>query len=160
MSERTYFPAENQVGVLDKSKRLLLKFKQALEIVQEQEGDSSADSDLSELTTQITECVEGLNSLKEVAVVYTDSADGENPGRKTIYLKNHDNICGYDVSGQGAYNLIMLSKWGKVDIGAAAKQMNLNSSGRVQVNDEEEVAYVSDLSKLETRITALEGKGG
>ena len=65
--------------------------------------------------------------------------------RKTIQLNNYDSISGLDTEGNG-YNLAMISKWNKADFGSASIQMNLNSSGRVTVNDTEEIAYLSDVA--------------
>ena len=78
----------------------------------------------------------------EKAVKYQEFEDGT---RKTIQLANHDTISGLDTEGNG-YNIAMVSKWNKVDLGSANIQMNLNSSGRVTVNDTEELAYLSDVS--------------
>ena len=75
------------------------------------------------------------------AVKYTEFGEG----RKTIQLDNYDSLSGLDTEGQG-FNLAMVSKWNKADFGSAGIQMNLNSSGRVTVNDTEELAYMSDIA--------------
>lgn len=69
--------------------------------------------------------------------------------RKTIQLANHDNISGVSNTGDGA-NLIMLSKWDKVDVGSTKYQMNLNSpDGVVQINDEKVVATTDQIPSVE-----------
>ena len=93
-----------------------------------------------------------INSIEdEIAnkVGYVDISTAENPNRKSIVLSNHDTILGTTTSG-GTVNIAMVSKWGKVDLGSAQAQMNLNTSNRVQVNDKEEVAYVSDVESAMT----------
>lgn len=59
--------------------------------------------------------------------------------RKTIQLANHDTISGIDTKGSG-HNLVMLSKWDVADFGAAGVHMNLNSSDKVTINDNDHVA--------------------
>ena len=93
-----------------------------------------------------------INSIEdEMAdkVGYVDISTTENPNRKSIVLGNHDTILGTTTSG-GTVNIAMVSKWDKVDLGSAQVQMNLNTSNRVQVNDKEEVAYVSDVESAMT----------
>lgn len=97
--------------------------------------------------------------------VYQKFSAGADPAeRKTIQLANADSISGVSTSGGGA-NLIMMSKWDKVDIGSVNYQMNLNSpSGVVQINDEKVVAttdQIPDVTKFvtnETLQTAVDGK--
>ena len=80
----------------------------------------------------------------EKSVKYKDfTYNGET--RKTIELENYDSLSGLDTNGNG-YNLAMVSKWNKADFGSGNIQMNLNSSGRVTVNDTEELAYLSDVA--------------
>ena len=87
--------------------------------------------------------------------VYQKFVAGADPAeRKTIQLANADSISGVSTSGGGA-NLIMMSKWDKVDIGSVNYQMNLNSpSGIVQINDEKVVAttdQIPDVSVLASK---------
>lgn len=97
--------------------------------------------------------------------VYQKFVAGADPAeRKTIQLANADSISGVASTGGGA-NLIMMSKWDKVDIGSVNYQMNLNSpSGVVQINDEKVVATtdqipdVSDFATVESVQTGLESK--
>ena len=90
----------------------------------------------------------GLATKQEVGdyPVYQKFSAGADPTeRKTIQLANADSISGLSTSGGGA-NLIMLSKWDKVDIGSVNYQMNLNSpSGVVQINDEKVVATTDQI---------------
>ena len=90
----------------------------------------------------------GLATKQEVGdyPVYQKFSAGADPAeRKTIQLANADSISGLSTSGGGA-NLIMLSKWDKVDIGSVNYQMNLNSpSGVVQINDEKVVATTDQI---------------
>lgn len=93
----------------------------------------------------------------ENKVEYSDIVDAQNPNRKAIILANHDTILGTSTSG-GTVNIAMVSKWDKVDLGSASMQMNLNTANRVQVNDSEEVAYVSDVEQaVENANAQLEG---
>lgn len=97
--------------------------------------------------------------------VYQKFVAGADPAeRKTIQLANADSISGVSTSGSGA-NLIMMSKWDKVDIGSVNYQMNLNSSsGVVQINDEKVVATTDQIPDVanfvtnETLQTAVDGK--
>lgn len=78
--------------------------------------------------------------------VYQKFVAGADPAeRKTIQLANADSISGVASTGGGA-NLIMMSKWDKVDIGSVNYQMNLNSpNGVVQINDEKVVATTDQI---------------
>ena len=87
--------------------------------------------------------------------VYQKFVAGADPAeRKTIQLANADSISGVASTGGGA-NLIMMSKWDKVDIGSVNYQMNLNSpSGVIQINDEKVVAttdQIPDVSILASK---------
>lgn len=68
-----------------------------------------------------------------------------NGDRKFILLNNFDNIVGKDTKGT-AHNLIMVSKWDKVDVGAPGLQLNLNSSDRPTINDKDPIVVESDLA--------------
>lgn len=78
--------------------------------------------------------------------VYQKFVAGADPAeRKTIQLANADSISGVSTSGNGV-NLIMMSKWDKVDIGSVNYQMNLNSpSGIVQINDDKIIATTDQI---------------
>ena len=94
-----------------------------------------------------------------VYVTYTDIATDDNPGRKGIVLKNHDTILGYTNDNSATYNIAMISKWNKVDLGTSSLELNLNAlNGKVTVNDSMTLATTDDLSKLEAKITELEQK--
>lgn len=91
----------------------------------------------------------------EKAVKYEDTATEQNPGRKTIFLNNYDNICGKTTDGS-AVNIAMVSKWNKVDLGSSSVEINLNGSAeRPTYNDTEEIAYVSDVAGLSNTLEAL-----
>ena len=91
-------------------------------------------------------------------VKFTEFSAGVDPAkRKTIVLENFDTISSKDTKGQG-HNLLMLSKWDKVDIGAPGVIMNLNTKDRIQVNDEDSVALKSELDAVSEKVTTAEGK--
>lgn len=81
----------------------------------------------------------------EKAVKYEDTATEQNPGRKTIFLNNHDNICGKTTDG-GSVNIAMVSKRNKVDLGSTAIELNLNGSAEHPTyNDSKEIAFLEDV---------------
>ena len=92
-------------------------------------------------------------------VTYSDFEYG-GAQRKTIQLANYDSISGVGTDGQG-YNIAMVSKWDKVDLGTNSLTMNLNSlNGEVQINDEKIVATVDqipDVSGFATKTEVTEG---
>lgn len=94
----------------------------------------------------------------EKAVKYEDTATEQNPGRKTIFLNNHDNICGKTTDGS-AVNIAMVSKWNKVDLGSSSVEINLNGSAeRPTYNDSKQIALLEDVhGNMET--IALVKKG-
>lgn len=85
------------------------------------------------------------------------SAEVDPAKRKTIVLENFDTISSKDTKGQG-HNLLMLSKWDKVDVGAPDVIMNLNTKDRIQVNDKDSVALKSELDAVSKKVTTAEGK--
>lgn len=92
-------------------------------------------------------------------VTYSDFEYGD-AQCKTIQLANYDSISGVGTDGQG-YNIAMVSKWDKVDLGTNSLTMNLNSlNGEVQINDEKIVATVDqipDVSGFATKTEVTEG---
>ena len=89
--------------------------------------------------------VDAVESKVENKVDWTDVSTGENPGRKSIILGNHDTILGTTTSG-GSVNVAMVSKWDKVDLGSAQVEINLNGSAdHPTYNDTEELAFLSDV---------------
>lgn len=79
------------------------------------------------------------------AVKFVDISTEENPGRKAIVLENHDPVLGKPTEGN-AKNLIMMSKWNKVDVGTAEYEINLNGSAeRPTYNDDVELALKKDV---------------
>ena len=78
-----------------------------------------------------------------------DIATKENPNRKAIVLKNHDTILGTTTEG-ATQNLIMMSKWNKVDVGTTSNELNLNGSAEHPTyNDEKELAFVDEIPSVE-----------
>ena len=89
--------------------------------------------------------VDAVESTVENKVDWTDVSTGENPGRKSIILGNHDTILGTTTSG-GSVNVAMVSKWDKVDLGSAQVEINLNGSAdHPTYNDTEKLAFLSDV---------------
>lgn len=81
----------------------------------------------------------------EKAVKYEDTATEQNPGRKTIFLNNHDNICGKTTDGS-TVNIAMVSKWNKIDLGSSSVEINLNGSAeRPTYNDSKQIALLEDV---------------
>lgn len=116
------------------------------------------------MTTAVDEKLAGKQDAGDYPVYQKFSAGADPAERKTIQLANADSISGVSTSGGGA-NLIMMSKWDKVDIGSVNYQMNLNSpNGVVQINDEKVVAttdQIPDVTKFVTNEalqTAVDGK--
>ena len=85
-------------------------------------------------------------------VDWTNISTEENPDRKAIVLKNHDTLLGTDTKGQ-TYNIGMISKWDKVDLGTVSLPINLNGSAEHPTyNDEKEIAFVDDINNVEINI--------
>ena len=98
-----------------------------------------------------------IPDMKDV-VKFTKFSAGVDPAkRKTIVLENFDTISSKDTKGQG-HNLLMLSKWDKVDVGTPGVILNLNTKDRIQVNDEDSVALKSELDAVSEKATTAEGK--
>lgn len=94
---------------------------------------------------------EKLATLDSKAVKYQEFGED----RKTIQLANYDTISGVTTKGLGV-NLVMVSKWNKVDLGSSQVSMNLNSlDGQVTINDGKVVATLDDISGSETATNAL-----
>lgn len=95
-------------------------------------------------------------TLEKVKVPYTDISDSSNPDRKTIMLKNHDSISGFGTNGTEAYNIAMVSKWDKVDLGSAGIPINLNGSEeRPTYNDNKELAFKEEIVSLNETIATV-----
>lgn len=121
-------------------------------------GDTLSHVELNRIEEGILE-----NSQVEIpdmnnVVKYKEFSAGVDPAkRKTIQLENFDTISAKSTTGT-AHNLIMLSKWDKVDVGAPGVIMNLNTKDRIQVNDEDSVALKSELDAVSEKVTTAEGK--
>ena len=121
-------------------------------------GDTLSHVELNRIEEGILE-----NSQVEIpdmnnVVKYKEFSAGVDPAkRKTIQLENFDTISAKSTTGT-AHNLIMLSKWDKVDVGAPGVIMNLNTKDRIQVNDEDSVALKSELDAVSEKVTTAEEK--
>ena len=92
------------------------------------------------------------NKLDDHAVKYSDfsyvpGGESDPVERKTIQLANYDSISGRNVAGNDAANLIMMSKWDKVDIGSSRYPVNLNGS-EFTLNDNRDIAKVYETNGL------------
>lgn len=96
------------------------------------------------------------DATKDVVKYQSFQNPNDDAPRKTIQLANHDTISGVSTTGT-AHNLIMLSKWDKVDVGAAGVTINLNGKdARPTYNDEKEIALVEDLPDISSLVTKEE----
>ena len=82
--------------------------------------------------------------ISDIPFYQTFQNPNDDAPRKTIQLANHDTISGIKTDGSGV-NIAMVSKWDKVDLGSANIQLNLNSSDRPTLNDEDPIVVQSDL---------------
>ena len=89
-----------------------------------------------------------IEDLKENKVSYTE-AEKEGKKYKIIQLDNYANLVGEgadELSGQ-AFNIGMVSKWNKVDLGSASLEINLNGkANRPTYNDTKEIALIEDVN--------------
>ena len=83
--------------------------------------------------------------ISDIPFYQTFQNSNDDAPRKTIQLANHDTISGIKTDGSGV-NIAMVSKWDKVDLGSANIQLNLNSSDRPTLNDEDPIVIQSDLA--------------
>ena len=93
-----------------------------------------------------------VNKLDDHVVKYSDfsyvpGGEAEPVVRKTIQLNNYDSISGMNTAGDDAANLIMMSKWDKVDIGSSRYPVNLNGS-EFTLNDNRDIAKVYETNGL------------
>ena len=89
-----------------------------------------------------------IEDLKENKVSYTE-AEKEGKKYKIIQLDNYANLVGEgadELSGQ-TFNIGMVSKWNKVDLGSASLEINLNGkANRPTYNDTKEIALIEDVN--------------
>lgn len=104
------------------------------------------ETTLVDYVTKAELATEMENVVKYTEFTYNDQQ------RKTIQLANYDSISGLDTTGNGA-NLIMMSKWDKVDIGSANYPINLNTNDVVTINDDKIVATVDQIPNVEGFVT-------
>lgn len=118
---------------------------------------ASGDTITSEALNNIENGISALDA-KDTPVYQKFVAGADPAERKTIQLANHDSISGVGVDGKG-YNLVMLSKWNKCDLGSSGVEMNLNSKdGKVTINDDKEIVTKDLLEALESKVSALEAR--
>lgn len=85
--------------------------------------------------------------VKYLDFSYIPSEESDPIERKTIQLNNYDSISGMNMEGNDAANLIMMSKWNKVDIGSSRYPVNLNGS-EFTLNDNRNIAKVYETKAL------------
>lgn len=148
----------------DAAGQINTKFEGKLELV-----NNSIEALGTRLDTTKSELVNSIDSVKSYTdqqlatkqpvgdyPEYREFSAGIDPAkRKTIQLANADSISGVTTDGRG-YNLAMVSKWNKADLGSAQIPMNLNSlDGEVTINDGKIVATTDDIVKSEAVTSAL-----
>lgn len=120
--------------------------KEEMDIVANAKADST---DLDALETKVDE----VKAVADNAVQYSLYDN-----RKFIQLANHDALSGVSTTGDGA-NLIMMSKWDKVDIGTSKYPCNLNAiDGIVTINDDLTIATTKDVEDAKVDISGLATK--
>ena len=89
-----------------------------------------------------------IEDLKENKVSYVET-EKEGKKYKVIQLDNYANLVGEgadELSGQ-TFNIGMVSKWNKVDLGSASLEINLNGkANRPTYNDTKEIALIEDVN--------------
>lgn len=105
-----------------------------------------------EMDVAVNAVDEKVTTLEGKAVTYSDfsyvpSGESQPVERKTIQLANYDSISGMNTAGNDAANLIMMSKWDKVDIGSSRYPVNLNGS-EFTLNDNRDIAKVYETNGL------------
>ena len=103
----------------------------------------------NEMDVAVNAVDEKITTLEGKAVTYSDfsyvpSGESQPVERKTIQLANYDSISGMNTAGNDAANLIMMSKWDKVDIGSSKYPLNLNGS-EFTLNDDKVIATVDQI---------------
>lgn len=111
-------------------------------------ADTNLQNDLqAEAEARTNKDAELEESLSK-KIEWTDVATEENPGRKSIVLANHDTILGRTTNG-AAVNIVMVSKWDKVDMGSAQLPFNMNGSEeRPTYNDDKLLALMDDVNVM------------
>lgn len=99
----------------------------------------------SEIRTNGVQIQDTGKKISDIPFYQTFQNPNDDAPRKTIQLANHDTISGIKTDGSGV-NIAMVSKWDKVDLGSANIQLNLNSSDRPTLNDEDPIVVQSDLA--------------
>ncbi len=126
--------------------------------------DSNLNERLNnEVTTRINED-DMIKSTLKSKVDWTDISTEENPNRKAIVLNNHDTILGADPEGN-TRSVLMVNKWGIVDLGTTTLPINLNTPSGVRPTVQEagqsgeeanKIAYLSDILNIEDKIDKID----
>ncbi|MDE5888879.1 MAG: hypothetical protein K2H20_02545, partial [Bacilli bacterium] len=104
----------------------------------------------AEVTEELVKISEAIPSMENV-VKTIDISNEQNPNRRAIALEKGDMLLG------GGNNLVMLNKWGVVDLGTNQSPINLNTpkgvrptvqEAGVDGENAEKIAYISDLDKF------------
>lgn len=120
------------------------------EIEQRKEGDATISSNLDTIKTNLEEVDSNLtneiNTLKSTKIDWTNVGEKMRAPRKALVLGNYDLILGTDTTGS-TYNIAMVSKWDKVDLGTASLPFNMNGKEvRPTYNDSKEIALLEDVN--------------
>ena len=126
-------------------------------LTEESETRELKDNELkSEIETETSERIKTdseLISKLDTKVDWTNITTEENPNRKAIVLGNHDIILGTTTTNN-TFNIAMLSKWDKVDLGSSSVEINLNGSAvRPTYNDDKEIALMDDIVNSNTNFS-------
>ena len=113
------------------------------------EDVASASDGVEDLSNVINDEIKPeIESLKNDKVSWLE-VDKQGQLYKVIKLDNHANLIGEgadELSGR-TYNIAMVSKWNKVDLGSASLEINLNGkANRPTYNDAKEIALIEDVN--------------
>ena len=112
------------------------------------EGDKQLGDNITKVEEKLTE---ELSKKVPFTKVMKDGVEYD-----VIILDNHANLLGYDSGHTATFNIAMISKWNKVDLGTASLPINLNGSEeRPTYNDDKEIAFTSDIASLGTSIMLI-----
>ena len=112
------------------------------------EGDKQLGDNITKVEEKLTE---ELSKKVPFTKVMKDGVEYD-----VIILENHANLLGYDSGHTATFNIAMISKWNKVDLGTASLPINLNGSEeRPTYNDDKEIAFTSDIASLGTSIMLI-----
>lgn len=96
------------------------------------------------INNEIRPALENLDTNKVPWTEY--QKPGDDKVRKHIVLENHSSLFGASTKAENA-NLIMMSKWDKVDVGSTKYEINLNGSAENPTyNDTEKIMLYRDMT--------------